>query len=81
LIIKGVVKSLTKLDKIVYTRIGFTYNDNWHSIFEADDSSTNYQTETIDPLVTFLNAYNISGIFINIDTIYVSKIENNLIKS
>ncbi|XP_060834067.1 uncharacterized protein LOC132917367 [Rhopalosiphum padi] len=67
---KGVVKSLTKLNKIVYTRIGFQYTDNWPSIFEADESSTNYQSETIDPLVTFLNAFNISGIFINMDTIY-----------
>jgi len=79
--IKGIVTSLTKLNKIVYTRIGFQYTDNWPSILEVYESSTNYQTETIDPLVTFLNAYNISGIFIKMFTIYVSKIENNLIKS
>jgi len=67
---KNIVTTLTSAGKIVYTSIGFQNEDNWPLIFEADESSTNYKTEIIDPLVTFLNAYNISGVIIDMQYVY-----------
>jgi len=71
--IKDIIKSLVEANRIVYIHVGFTYGDDWSSIFDPQDADQ-YKTQKFDPLVNFLNTYKISGIFINCQDIYVSKI-------
>ncbi|KAL4142017.1 hypothetical protein QTP88_004549 [Uroleucon formosanum] len=53
----------------VYTIVGFEIAANWNEIFDYSDKNV-YQTEVFDPLVTFLNEFNINGILLFFGDLY-----------
>ncbi|KAL4142008.1 hypothetical protein QTP88_004540 [Uroleucon formosanum] len=59
----------------VYTIVGFEIAATWNEIFDYSDKNV-YQTEVFDPLVTFLNEFNINGILLYFGDLYTTGVED-----